>query len=456
MWRTVGIRFTAASSASEPEPDLRSAHGRRISDTSNGDRPHVPNSRSFRLAVVSETFLPEVNGVALTLATLLEKLSAKNFEITVFRPWRDELPVGSTIPNVSEVRLPAFPIPGYPQLRMGWPASQQLCDAFSACRPDLVHVVTEGPLGASAITAARHLQIPVTSSFHTNFHQYLHSYGLGIFWKLGLSLLRHLHNATQRTFVPTEEVLNQLSASGFKNLSILSRGIDQKLFHPRRRCELLRSTWDALPDTPVIIHASRLAPEKDYPLLLKVIERIRSVREDAIVIFLGEGPLRESIERSHPFIKFPGNVSRHDIGRWLASADIYIHASRSETFGNVVPEALSSGLAFAGFDYAAARQLITPNRHGFLAPLNSPERLLLDAQRLVEEPETRNSLRRNAPQATAMLDWDSIATRFANELRCIGAPSLDPETNEATTHRLFVAPKTLLPAEREQEIVNPA
>lgn len=456
MWRTAGIRFTAASSASEPEPGSRSAHGRRISDTSNGDRRHVPNSRSFRLAVVSETFLPEVNGVALTLATLLEKLSAKNFEITVFRPWRDELPVGSTIPNVSEVRLPAFPIPGYPQLRMGWPASQQLCDAFSACRPDLVHVVTEGPLGASAITAARHLQIPVTSSFHTNFHQYLRSYGLGIFWKLGLSLLRHLHNATQCTFVPTEEVLNQLSARGFKNLSILSRGIDQKLFHPRRRCESLRSTWNALPDTPVIIHASRLAPEKDYPLLLKAIESIRSIREDAIVIFLGDGPLRESIKRSHPFIKFPGNISRNDIGRWLASADIYIHASRSETFGNVVPEALSSGLAFAGFDYAAAGQLITPNRHGFLAPLNSPERLISDVQRLVEEPETRNALRQNAPEATAMLDWDSIATQFANELLSIGASSIDPESRGSTALQSFVAPKTFLPTTRQQGTIIPA
>ena len=414
----------------------------------------MPNTRSFRLAVVSETFLPEVNGVALTLATLLQKLSTRDFVVTVFRPWRDDLPSGPTVSGTEEVRLPGFPIPGYPQLRMGWPASQQLCDAFTACRPDLIHVVTEGPLGASAITAAKHLSIPVTSSFHTNFHQYLHAYGLGLFYRPGLSLLRHLHNATLRTFVPTQEVLNHLSANGFRNLSILSRGIDQRLFNPTLRCEILRRSWGATTDTPVIIHASRLAAEKDYPLLLTAINRMRSVRPDAIFLLLGDGPLRDSIQRSHPFIKLPGNVNRSDIGRWLASADIYIHASRSETFGNVVPEALASGLAFAGFDYAAARELIVPNHHGLLSPLNSPERLLHDAQRLVQEAQTRDLLRQNAPNATHALDWDFIAHSFATELRTLSCTSNATESDGATERREF--PEEILRSERNWQTVTPA
>ena len=383
----------------------------------------MPNTRSFRLAVVSETFLPEVNGVALTLATLLEKLATRDFEITVFRPWREDLNSGPTLPGIAEVRLPGFPIPGYPQLRMGWPASQQLCDAFTAWRPDVIHVATEGPLGASAVTAAKHLSIPVTSSFHTNFHQYLQSYGLGLFRSPGLSILRHLHNATQRTFVPTREVFNHLSEQGFKNLSILSRGIDRTLFNPDLRCESLRRSWGASPDTPVVIHASRLAAEKDYPLLLRAIDRIRTVRPDTLVIFLGDGPLRDSIHQTHPFIHLPGTLDRCRMGRWLASADLYIHASRSETYGNVVPEALASGLSFVGFDYAAAHQLITPNVHGLLAPLNSPERLLHDAQRLIEERDLREALRKNAPLATATLDWDAITDGFADELRSLCRPT---------------------------------
>lgn len=370
----------------------------------------------MKLAIVTETFPPEVNGVAMTFGTIARELGRRGHGVTVYRPRRDDLPPRDFRPEYVETPLPGIPIPRYPQLRLGLPAPRRLRLEWTANRPDLVHVATEGPLGASAITAAREMNIPVTSSFHTNFHTYARHYGLPSIGRVVLAWLRRVHNRTQRTFAPTEDLCAELTADGFENMTLLSRGVDTWQFHPARRSPELRMKWGVAPECPVVLHVGRMAAEKNYGLLFQIYAAMRAANPALKFVLAGEGPLRARLQREHPECIFAGFFSREEIGRYYASADIYIHASLTETFGNVLTEAMASGLAVAGFDYAAARQFIRHGENGLTAPCAEPDQLIDAAVLLATDDLLRAQLRPAARAAVETQSWTNVIARFEADL----------------------------------------
>lgn len=378
------------------------------------------------LAIVTETFPPEVNGVAMTFGLIARELGRRGHRVRIYRPRRHDLPAADQPPEYHVTPLPGMAIPGYPLLRLGLPARGRLQRAWRQDRPELVHVVTEGPLGASAVTAARALHLPVTSSFHTNFHAYTHNYGFAPLRRAVLAWLRRVHNRTQRTFAPTQELCDELSAAGFANLGVLSRGVDTACFSPDRRDPQLRSEWGAGPDDPVVLHVGRMAPEKNYTLLFEIYAAMRRANPRLRFVLAGDGPLRETLIRQHPDCRFAGFYSREEIGRYYASADLYIHASLTETFGNVLTEAMASGLAVAGFDYAAARQFIRPGVNGLVAPYDQPDRLLNLAVELAHDADLRQRLRSAARAALADQSWPQVIGRFEADLAAAIAAGPQP------------------------------
>jgi glycosyltransferase involved in cell wall biosynthesis len=380
------------------------------------------------IAIVTETFPPEVNGVAMTFGVITRELARRGHVVTVYRPNRPDLRRSDPMAGVDEVPLPGFSVPGYSELRLGWPATGFLRNWWREVRPDLVHVVTEGPLGASAVSAARSLGIAVTSSFHTNFHQYAGAYGFRPLRGLVLRWLRRVHNRTRRTFAPTVELAAELTAAGFNNVSLLSRGVDTWQFHPARRSPEMRLKWGAGPDTPVVIHVGRMAVEKNYDLLFQAYAAMRRANPALKFVLAGEGPLRARLEREHPECIFAGFFSRQEIGRYYASADIYIHASLTETFGNVLTEALASGLAVAGFDYAAARQFITHGEDGLVVPCAAPDALIDASVMLATDGLLRAQLRRAARAAVESHSWETVIAGFERDLlAAAGQPALVPQ-----------------------------
>jgi glycosyltransferase involved in cell wall biosynthesis len=318
--------------------------------------------------------------------------------------------------------MPGFPIPGYALLRMGFPAGRRLKRLWTAERPDLVHVATEGPLGISAIRAAKALGIPVTSSFHTNFHAYTRHYQLSLLHRLALGWLRYVHNETRATFAPTKELCAELTAEGFKGMTLLSRGVDTRQFHPGRRSEALRSEWGAGPDDPVVIHVGRMAAEKNYPLLFEVYAAMKRANPACRFVLAGEGPLKKAMMRDHPDCVFAGFFSREEIGRYYASADIYIHASLTETFGNVLTEAMASGLACAGFDYAAARIFVQDGVTGLSMPCDRREALIAAGVRLATDADLRRRLRTAARVAVEAQSWETVIEAFETDLVAAAGP----------------------------------
>jgi glycosyltransferase involved in cell wall biosynthesis len=237
-----------------------------------------------------------------------------------------------------------------------------------------------------------------------------------------------VHNRTRRTFAPTTELCRELAADGFHDLAVLSRGVDTRQFYPGLRAPELRASWGAAPDDLVVLHAGRMAAEKNYPLLFRVFAAMKAANPRCHFVLVGDGPLRAGLQRAHRDCIFSGFIPRSELARYYASADIYIHASLTETFGNVLTEAMASGLAVAGFDYAAARQFVQHERNGLAVPCDQPDALIAAAVRLATQEKLRTQLRAAARATVEPQSWENVIGRFEADLMEIAgvrAPTAD-------------------------------
>ncbi|MCE9569557.1 MAG: glycosyltransferase family 1 protein, partial [Rhodocyclales bacterium] len=306
----------------------------------------------LHIAIVTETYPPEVNGVAMTLGRMVQGLLQRGHRVSLTRPRQhaEDMPAASAMETTTLVR--GLPIPGYAGLKFGLPAARLLCRQWRAERPDVVQVVTEGPLGASAIGAARELGIPVVSEFHTNFHAYSRHYGFAWLENLVALHLRRLHNRSRMTLVPSHQLGVDLVRRGYRGVRVVARGVDTRLFNPARRSDALRSSWNAAGDDLVVAHVGRLAPEKNLSLVLSTFEAIHRYAPRARLLLVGDGPLRRKLEKAHPQHIFAGMRHGEDLATHYASADLFLFPSMTETYGNVTLEALASGLPVVAYRMA--------------------------------------------------------------------------------------------------------
>ncbi|MBX3601506.1 MAG: glycosyltransferase family 1 protein [Rubrivivax sp.] len=375
----------------------------------------MPARRSLRVAVVSETWPPEVNGVAATISQVVEGLRRRGHEVQLVRPRQGVLDTAAAEERFAEVLLRGLPIPRYPQLKMGLPSRRALLKLWSTQRPDVVHIVTEGPLGWSALQAAQHLKLPVVSDFRTNFHAYSQHYGIAWLRHPIMGYLRRFHNRTACTMVPTERLRAELQAGGFRGLRVVARGVDTKLFDPARRSEALRRSWGAAAHTQVVLCVGRLAPEKNLGVLLAAFDAMRTIAGHTRLVLVGDGPERASLQRRCPDAVFAGVRRGAELAAHYASADVFLFPSQTETFGNVVPEAMASGLAVVGYDYAAAGQLLRPGIDGLLARYGERDDFIAAARRLAASPEFARALGEQARTMATRLDWGRIVAAVEAE-----------------------------------------
>jgi glycosyltransferase involved in cell wall biosynthesis len=374
-------------------------------------------SSSLRVAVVTETYPPEVNGVAMTLACIVDGLQRRNHRIQLIRPRQHATESPARNLHFEEVLSRGVPIPRYQGLRIGLPAKQALFRLWSLKRPDVVHIATEGPLGWSALTAAAQLKLPVSTGFHTNFHSYSQHYGVGFLKKPIAAYLRKFHNRAQATLVPTEDLRRELAAQGFENLRVVSRGVDTRLFSPARRSPQLRRDWGAADGEPVALYVGRIAPEKNLKLVVGAFSSMRTRVPRARLVMVGDGPERAALAARHPGIVFAGMRSGEDLAAHYASADVFLFPSLTETFGNVTLEAMASGLAVVAYDYAAAQQHIAHERSGLLVPFDNGEAFVRLATALVADPGRAALLRVHARASAERIDWDNVFDDFETVLR---------------------------------------
>ena len=371
---------------------------------------------SLRIAVVTETWPPEVNGVAMTLAKLVQGLSHRNHDVQLIRPRQTKTESPLNDASLEEVLMRGMPIPRYPELTLGLPSKKTLVKTWTLRRPDVVHIATEGPLGWSALQAAKVLKLPVTSDFRTNFQSYSKHYGVGWLRKPIVAYLRKFHNATACTMVPTRELMRTLSENGFANLKVVSRGVDTKLFNISKRSTSLRASWGATENTTVLISVGRMAPEKNLDQVLKTYEALKNTGKAFKLVMVGDGPLKEQFQQRYPEIIFPGMLSQSNLAAYYASSDLFVFPSQTETFGNVTLEALASGIPVLAFDCAAARDWVQRGINGWLVAENNPDGFAAQAVSVVNNKDVLDQITHSTRQQVVHLDWDQIAEQVESVL----------------------------------------
>ncbi|MGP4846158.1 glycosyltransferase family 4 protein [Marinobacter sp. 1Y8] len=377
------------------------------------------NQRQHHISVITETFPPEINGVAHTLSRLCAGLKSRGHKISVVRPRQrgESANTPAAAPNSQSLTdqiftVPGLPIPGYPELRFGLAFSRQLAAIWNKQMPDAIYIATEGPLGLAALNAADRLGIPVCSGFHTQFHAYSRHYGAGFLEKAIVRYLRWFHNRCQLTLAPTSKLRKTLSNMGMQNVSVWSRGVDCERFGPCKRSKLLRTHWGLEDRDLAVIYVGRLAPEKNLQLAVTAFERLRNIHPRAKFILVGDGPLAAKLQQRHPDYVYCGMQQGEALAQHFASGDLFLFPSKTETFGNVVTEAMASGLAVVAFDDGAASEHIRNEENGMKVPLTDHAAFVDATLRLADQPSLLSHLRSQARLDALEIHWPGLIEQF--------------------------------------------
>lgn len=358
--------------------------------------------------MVTDTFVPDINGVAISLGKLCAGLRQRGHRVEIVRSGR--------VAGDFETRVLSWPLPGYWEIKVGAPWPGELHRRWRKCRPDVVYVAIETPLGFSAAAAALRLGIPVVGGFHTNFCEYLEKYGVNWVGKQVWRYQKWFHDRLARTLVPSPDAHDKLVRAGFSKISVLGRGVDTDVFTPARRSEALRRECGAKGDAPVALVVGRVAAEKNIGLALRAFTEMRKSCPELVCRVIGDGPVRAKLQREHPEVQFPGYLVGEELAACYASADIMLFPSETETFGNVLIEGMSSGLAVLSYDYAAAAWH-GENGENLLKVEKGDEAAFLAAAIRLLDPATRAKLGKGARHTSETLCWTGIVAELESIFR---------------------------------------
>lgn len=290
----------------------------------------------MKILIISDAWLPQINGVVRTLQTTKLHLEQLGHHVEVISP-----DLFNTIP-----------CPSYPEIRLViQPARFKVIDFIHTFRPDCIHIATEGPLGWAGRNACQALNLPFTTSFHTKFPEYIYA-RLGIPTRWSYRFLRWFHHLSKRVMVATQSMRNSLEQEGFEHLVPWSRGVDVELFRPRPK--------DFLSDPrPISMYVGRVAVEKNVEAFLKA-------ELPGTKYVVGGGPQLEYLRTHYPKVKFVGAKAGEELANYYAAADVFVFPSRTDTFGLVVLEALASGVPVAAYPVSGPIDILRDTQVGCL------------------------------------------------------------------------------------------
>ena len=368
----------------------------------------------MRIGIVTETYPPEINGVALTVHSLAAGLASLGHTVEVIRPhqpvpFQDE-------PGTLPVETLGASLPRYPGLRFGLPAGRMLRKRWNRLRPDAIYVATEGPLGWSAMRAAQQLELPAATGFHTRFDTYAAHYGVGFLTNAVRGYLRRFHNRGGATLVPTEALRQELRDMGVINARILRRAVDTKQFHPSHRDVALRTQWGVEGHAPAMLYVGRIAAEKNLDLAVRAFRALQQEVPEARYVWVGDGPERAALQAAHPDFIFAGMQRGESLARHVASADLFVFPSLSETFGNVILEALAAGVPVVAYREGAAREHMTDGHNGYVIESGDEAAFIQAAVTLGSNPSLIRHMGRAAHASVASLSPESVIRDFESLL----------------------------------------
>lgn len=429
-----------------PDNTMTSGSQATVLTSSIDNRPsqHLPK---LHIALVTETWLPDINGVASSVYQIMRELKSMGHRITLIRPKQSDeieqqtLATGlNTAAVTTDLQVPSLPIPYYPHLRMGLPCYRFLTKQFHQLQPDIIHIVTEGPLGLAALIAAKQQKIKVSSGYHTAFHDFSRYFGWKIVSLPLLGYMKTFHNHCNATCVPSQTTQDQLASFGFKQLFQVGRGVDTERYAPSKRRIDLRARWGVGEGTTVLMCVSRVSPEKGIDTVIKGFKalQLQQLHRHVKLVIVGDGPYKETLIKQYAdenSIIFAGFQTGEALASYYASADAFVFASQVETFGNVVTEAMASGLpVFAYHDAAAA--LLVDDSCGKTVPLGQEQRFINMVAELPKQQQL-DQMRVIARQKVANFSWQKPANEMLTMFYHVLA--VDTSTANIPTQSLHTA-----------------
>lgn len=371
----------------------------------------------LKITIVTETWSPEINGVAHSLLHLCQGLQRLGHRIQLIRPAQKSQ--CTAFQAEYECLVWGGRIPKYTDMQFGLPQYTKVNRAISHFAPDVVHIVTEGPLGLTALYVAQAHQIPVSSGFHSTFQDFSRFFDLALLVKPIERYLRWFHNQTVLTCVPSQTTLNQLQNFGVTcPLVEVGRGVDTTHFLPEHRSEQMRLHWHADTNTTVLLYVGRLSPEKEVDVLIKsyLLLKQQCSRKFKMVI-VGDGPDRQRLSDMAyaTDIIFMGSLTGQALAQTYASADVFVFASQVETFGNVVLEAMASGLPVVAYHYASPQRYVQHGKTGWLSPVGQVAHFM---QHICQLPhcDTLRQMGRQARLDIENVSWTQPVKQFEQAL----------------------------------------
>ncbi len=356
----------------------------------------------MRIAICTDTYLPEVNGVTTVLATMRDGLRTRGHEVLMIAPRY----VTASDDETGVVRRGAVPCPGYGAVRLSSPFGGDVRRALEGFLPDVVHLVTEGPVGLIARRWTRAAGVPFVSSFHTDFPRYAERY-LGR-WAVGPTrrYLRWFHGPAALTQTPSEATRDELVGLGLSRAVCWGRGVETDRFTPTRRDPARREALGIGETTPVVLHVSRLAVEKDVATLVGAYQRAHALLGDrARFVVAGDGPKAAWVRAELPFAHHEGFLPREVLADLYADADLFVFPSPTETCGLVVLEAMASGLPVVAANAGGVTEQLREGINGHLVRPGDVHAFGDAVVRLVDDVPHRTGLRAGALALAADRSW---------------------------------------------------
>ncbi|WP_449539034.1 glycosyltransferase family 4 protein [Ferdinandcohnia sp. Marseille-Q9671] len=359
----------------------------------------------MKIAIFTDTYYPEVNGVARTLKRYTDYLREHNYSVKVFAP----MPESGEYVSMNIHRFKSLSFFLYPECRIAFPNMLHIRAELERFAPDIIHVATPFNIGLCGNYYAKKLNIPLVGSYHTDFDYYLQFYDLQFLSTILWSYMKWFHKPFQKLFVPSLQTKMQVEEKGFANVEIWPRGVDCELFHPYYR---KNDVWEKyqISKKYLLTYVGRLAPEKNVDLLIEMAHSLPSVWKEKIQwLIVGDGPLRGKMEEEAPTnMKFTGFLKGNELAELYAASDVFVFPSPSETFGNVMLEAMASGTPVIGANAGGVRNVVQEGVTGILCEPGNGMEMNKAILRLLENEGIRNRMGMEGRRYALTQKWDVI------------------------------------------------
>lgn len=369
----------------------------------------------MRIALFTDTFIPEINGVAKTYQRLIPYLHAHNIDTIVYAPCykTDECDDNSS----RIVRIPGMEFPLYRGCKVCLPDYPALQRTLDHQTPDLIHLATPFSLGITGLIYAKQHNIPKVAAFHTDFPRFLEYYGLPQCKKLAWRFLRWFHFQAEKNYCPSVDTMRMLQLQGIKHVELWSRGVDCDLFNPAFRSRPFRQSL-GIDEKTVLLYVGRLAPEKSVDILLQAFSLANQACDNLHLLIVGDGPSEKSLREQAPDnVSFLGALSGVELSTAYASAEFFICPSTTETFGNVILEAMASSLPVIASLSGGIKQNLYPLQTGLACLPQNPASMADSMNQLIRDAALRNRLAQQAYDHAKKQSWDEVFSRLVESYR---------------------------------------